>query len=183
MSAENILRLISSAEKPLVAAIDGRCAAGKTTLAQSLSNALGAPVVHMDDFFLPFEKRTPERLAQPGGNFDLERFMAEAYAPLSRGEAFSYGVFDCSRGVISGRQAIPRADVVIVEGAYSLHPELQPLYGLRIFCDIDRGTQLARLRRRESADSFKNFVAKWIPMEEKYLSEFNIGSIFDIIYR
>lgn len=182
MSAEYIPGLIRAAGKPLALAIDGRCAAGKTTLARELSAALGAPVVHMDDFFLPFEKRTPGRLAQPGGNFDLERFMEEVYAPLSRGEAFSYGVFDCSRGVIGAERTIPRAGVVIVEGAYSLHPELQPLYGLRIFCDVDAETQLARLKKRESAASFENFVKKWIPMEEKYLAAFNIEGVCDVVY-
>ena len=181
MDAERILRLIKDAGTPLITAIDGRCAAGKTTLARQLSEALGAPVVHMDDFYLPFEKRTPERLAAPGGNFDLERFMDEVYAPLSRGEAFRYGVFDCSRGVIGAERDIPRAGVVIVEGAYSLHPALRPLYGLRIFCDVDSETQLARLKKRESHAAFENFVRKWIPMEENYLSAFGVRDICDAV--
>lgn len=182
MNAETLIRLIKRAEKPLIIAIDGRCAAGKTTLAQRLSAALDAPVVHMDDFYLPFPARTPERLAQPGGNFDRERFLAQVCEPLARGESFRYGVFDCSRGVISEERHIPRADVVIIEGAYSLHPELQGLYGLRIFCGIDRETQLMRLRSRESEESFRQFVERWIPMEEKYLSAFDIKSLCDVIY-
>lgn len=182
MNAEGIVRLANRAEKPLIIAIDGRCAAGKTTLAKKLSAALSAPVVHMDDFYLPFAARTPERLAQPGGNLDRERFIAQVCAPLSRGEAFHYGVFDCSRGVIAGERAVPRADIVIIEGAYSLHPELRGIYGMRIFCDIDRETQLLRLRSRESAESFRQFVERWIPMEEKYLSAFDVKSLCDIIY-
>lgn len=182
MCGSQIPGLIKAAGKPLAVAIDGRCAAGKTTLARKLSEAFGAPVVHMDDFFLPFEKRTPGRLALPGGNFDLERFMEEVYAPLSRGEGFSYGVFDCSRGVIGAERTIPRAEIVIVEGAYSLHPELQPLYGLRIFCDVDKKAQLERLKKRESSASFESFVEKWIPMEEKYLEAFNIRGICDVVF-
>lgn len=49
-----------------VIAMDGRAAAGKTTLAEELAVTLGGAVVHMDDFFLPGELRTPERLAAPG---------------------------------------------------------------------------------------------------------------------
>ena len=34
-----------------IIAIDGRCAAGKTTLAARLAKELGGDVIHMDDFF------------------------------------------------------------------------------------------------------------------------------------
>ena len=55
-------------------AIDGRAAAGKSTAAALLAAALGAGVVHMDDFFLPAALRTPQRLSEPGGNVHYERF-------------------------------------------------------------------------------------------------------------
>ena len=35
----------------VLVAIDGRCAAGKTTLALRLQEKLGCPLFHMDDFF------------------------------------------------------------------------------------------------------------------------------------
>ena len=41
-------------------------------------------VFHLDDFFLPFEKRTPQRLSTPGGNVDHERAQRELFLPLSR---------------------------------------------------------------------------------------------------
>lgn len=45
-----------------IIAIDGRCAAGKTTLADRLVKELGGDVIHMDDFFcrLHFERRSVE---------------------------------------------------------------------------------------------------------------------------
>ena len=77
----------------IVIAIDGRCASGKTTLAKALQTE-GLPekvatektflkkqnvgVIHMDDFFLPRELRTKERLSEAGGNVDYERFAEEA---------------------------------------------------------------------------------------------------------
>jgi len=73
-----------------VIAMDGRAAAGKTTLAEELAVTLGGAVVHMDDFFLPGELRTPERLAAPGGNVHAERFVEEVLPYLRRGEAFRY---------------------------------------------------------------------------------------------
>lgn len=74
-----------------VIAMDGRAAAGKTTLAEELAVTLGGAVVHMDDFFLPGELRTPERLAAPGGNVHAERFVEEVLPYLRRGEAFATG--------------------------------------------------------------------------------------------
>ena len=181
MGLEDILRLCRERPSPLVIAIDGRSAAGKTTLARKLSQELEAPVVHMDHFFLPFSARTPQRLAEPGGNFDRERFLSEVYAPLSRGEEFCYGVFDCAVGEIGTQRHIPRADVTIVEGAYCLHPELQPLYGLRIFCDVSPQEQLRRLALRESAQALEAFKTRWISMEERYLAEFGIREICGLV--
>ena len=62
---------------PFIVAIDGACCSGKTTLAQALGQALQAPVFHMDDFYLPFALRTPQRLQMPGGHMDWERLAQE----------------------------------------------------------------------------------------------------------
>ena len=61
--------LNSKAEKrPFLVALEGGSASGKSTLGGALAKALDATLVHMDDFFLPMELRTPKRFAQPGGN-------------------------------------------------------------------------------------------------------------------
>ena len=80
-----------------IIAIDGRCAAGKTTLAARLVKELGGDVIHMDDFFLPPALRTPERRSEPGGNVHYERFLTEVLPNLRSGRPFSYRRFDCSR--------------------------------------------------------------------------------------
>ena len=82
-------------DRPFLFALDGRCASGKTTLASALREAVGCGVIHMDDFFLRPEQRTEERLSQPGGNVDRERFLQEVLLPLKRGESFSYRPYDC----------------------------------------------------------------------------------------
>ena len=76
------MELIAS-NRPLVVAIDGRCAAGKSSFAQKLQEETGCNVVSMDHFFLPPERRTPERLAEPGGNVDWERCLEEVLRPLA----------------------------------------------------------------------------------------------------
>lgn len=94
------MEIIKNAKKPeqrWLIAIDGRCAAGKTTLASLLQNEIGCTVFHMDDFFLRPEQRTPERLSTPGGNVDDERFLSEVLLPLKSGaEWIAFRAFDCS---------------------------------------------------------------------------------------
>ena len=75
----------------LVLAIDGRCAAGKTTLAARLAELCDCNVIHMDHFFLCSKQNTMERLQQAGGNMDYVRFCEEILIPLHEGRKFSYG--------------------------------------------------------------------------------------------
>ena len=64
-------------KRPLILAVDGRCASGKSTFARELSGVCLAEVIHMDDFFLRPQQRTKERLAEAGGNIDRERLLQE----------------------------------------------------------------------------------------------------------
>ena len=91
-NAAAVLELIArmQPQKPYILAIDGRCASGKTTLANELSQSLNCNIVHMDDFYLPFALRTPERMAQPGGNIEFERLKNEIILPLKSGSNAVY---------------------------------------------------------------------------------------------
>jgi hypothetical protein len=100
---DDIIRAINDCRQQrerVVVAIDGRSAAGKTTLALELGHRIGAPVIHLDHFFLRPEQRTKERLDEPGGNVDYERFIEEVLAPIRRGDSFSYRPFDCDRNPV-----------------------------------------------------------------------------------
>lgn len=152
-----------------VAAIDGRCASGKTTLAAELHERYGFAVVHMDHFFLRPEQRTPERYAQPGGNVDYERVLSEVLEPLRRGEAVEYRPFDCQSGTLSAPVRLEPTPVTIVEGSYSCCPALWERYDLRMFLTVERSEQLRRLTRREG-DYVRVFQERWIPLEERYFA-------------
>lgn len=162
-----------SQEKRIVA-LDGRCASGKTTLAEQLAGVTGAGVVHMDDFFLPPSLRSPERLAEPGGNVHYERFMEEVLIHLKSPKAFRYRCFDCSRMEPGAEREVREGTLRIVEGAYSCHPVFGEYMGLRVFCDVKPQEQLRRIERRDGANMLKNFRERWIPMEEQYIRHFQI---------
>ena len=67
--------LLLAERVPVLVAIDGCCGSGKTTLAAALAERLKAEVLHMDDFYLRPEQRSPARYRTPGENVDHERFL------------------------------------------------------------------------------------------------------------
>ncbi|MBR3504605.1 MAG: hypothetical protein IKO07_10265 [Clostridia bacterium] len=162
-------------------AIDGRCASGKTTAAALIARVYGAQLFHMDDYFLPFERKTPERLAQPGGNVDWERFRVEVLDHMDE-ESFAYRPYNCFTGALDEPAVTRRRPVQLVEGAYSLHPAMAGDYDLRVMMDIDTALQRERIRRR-NPDKYDRFVNEWIPMENHYLAAFGIEATCDIILR
>ena len=164
-----------------VIAMDGRAASGKSTKAELLSAVLGAPVVHMDDFFLPPALRTAERLAQPGGNVDYERFAQEVIPYLASDAPFTYRVFDCSVMDFGGLREIPASPLRIVEGSYAHHPALGDYADLQVFSTVDENEQMARILRRNGEKMTQMFRTRWIPMEEAYFSHFSIREKADIV--
>lgn len=162
-----------------ILAIDGRCAAGKTTLAMQIAEGMDCNVIHMDDFFLRPEQRTPERLAEPGGNIDYERFEAEVLIPLAKGLPFTYRPYDCTTQTLGAPIPLPPKAVTVIEGSYSLHPRFRNYYDLKILLEISAESQRKRLQRRNPS-LYERFLKEWIPMEETYFKETDIEKCCDI---
>ncbi len=179
---EKILEAVSGRKgKRTVIAIDGRCGAGKTTLADRLAGLADAEVIHMDDFFLPSELRSDQRLKEAGGNIHYERFLAEVAAGLKSGGEFKYRKFSCAEMDYTGEITAGIKPVIIVEGVYSLHPLYDDIYDIKVFCDIDREEQKRRITAREGTKGYLQFKDKWIPMEEMYFAAFHISQACDYI--
>ena len=171
---------LQGAPAPLLIALDGRCAAGKTTLANRLAEQYGWGVIHLDDFFLQPAQRTSQRLAEPGGNLDRERLISEVLLPLTRHRPGVYRVFDCrTMGFAAVPRPLPAAPVVLLEASYACHPDLRPLCGLHVFLTVDPGEQLRRLTARNPA-RLQDFRTRWIPMEEQYFRYFHIPETCDL---
>ena len=157
----------------LLLAIDGRCAAGKTSLAAHLAEVCDCNVIHMDHFFLRPGQRTMERLQQTGGNVDYERFLEEVLIPLHEGRTFSYRPFNCHKQEMEEAVLISPKSIAIVEGSYSCHPALKGYYDLSVFLNVDAAEQIRRICRRNGVDGVRMFQECWIPMEEHYFHSFH----------
>lgn len=157
-------------------AIDGPCASGKSTLGELLAELYRCPIFHMDDFFLPPAKKTPERLAAPGGNVDAERFLSEVLLPLSQGKAVHYRPYRCQSGTLGAPITVSPPSLAVIEGVYALRPELRPYYHLTCFLQASWPIRQARLLRRGGPGVFEAFCQYWIPLENHYFHAFDIPS-------
>lgn len=177
--SDKINSLVKQNDK-LIIAIEGSCASGKTTLSRELKEIYDCNVFHMDDFFLPFEIRTEERLSEVGGNIDYERFQSEIANKIKSDEPFVYGKFNCSTGKIDEEIKIYPKQVNIVEGVYSLHPKYDDIYNLKIFLEITEEEKLIRLKTR-CPEKLERFINEWIPKENDYFDAFKIKEKCDLI--
>ena len=168
-------------EGEVLLAVEGGSASGKTTLGGLLEQIYGCALIHMDDFFLRPEQRCPERFAQVGGNVDRERFLAEVLLPLSRGEAVRFRPFDCSTMTLADAVQVPQRRLTVVEGAYSMHPELAEFYDFSVYLDLSDGLQRERILHRNSPQTAQMFFERWIPLERVYFSETKIKERCDMV--
>lgn len=165
---------------PSIVAIDGMCGSGKSYLAAFITENFDCNVFHMDDYFLPLEMKTVDRLKQPGANVHYERFKEEVLQPIVKNQTVIYRPYLCGQWKLGEPIQVKAKKLTIVEGTYSLHPELRDAYDLKIFLSIDRDTQLKRIRDRNGEEKLKQFVSKWIPLENMYFNKLGIKALCNI---
>ena len=175
LAVREIRRLLDTGKSPVLVAVDGRCGSGKTTLAGYLAGQFDLNLFHMDDFYLRKEQRTEERLKEPGGNVDYERFKEQVIGPILRGENVNY------RGIIHGEFTVspegtimPPKRLNLIEGSYSHHPYFGDVYDLRLFVTAPVEERLSRILARNGPEKLVRFQNEWIPKEEKYFQAFAI---------
>jgi uridine kinase len=165
----------------VIIAIDGNSGAGKSTMAKHIKEHFDCNVFHMDDFFLPLELKTEERLKEVGGNVDYVRFRHEVADRLIKGGDFDYRVYNCRTLSFDRTVCVKEKRLNIVEGVYSMHPTLIDIYDYKIFLSIDYKEQLERIMKRSGAALTEKFKEIWIPMENRYFSELKIKEKSDLM--
>ena len=165
-----------------IVAIDGDAASGKTTLGGILRLIYDCELIHMDHFFLRQEQRTQERLAQPGGNVDYERFKKEALTPLLAQNPFTYRPFDCQTWDFGDEIAIEPNRLTVIEGCYAHHPTLADAYHIKAFLKVGPEEQMRRITLRNVPPLVEKFRNIWLPMEKKYFAAFDIEAKSDLVF-
>lgn len=167
---------------PATLVVDGRSGSGKSCFSACLHAVFQAAVIHMDDFFLPPEKKTPERLMQPGANVDWERFASEVSPRLRKGQTITYRPYSCRTGMLESPVTLPQTSLKVVEGVYSMHPALNFPYDAAFFLTVPPEVQVQRILRRNGAEMLRRFQQEWIPLEEMYFSALHVPGRADVCY-
>lgn len=162
----------------LIVGIDGRCGSGKSTMAQFLAEHFDARVIHMDDFYLPIDKRRENWREVPCANMDLQRLIDTVFLPAKKNQEICYQAYRCQLGSYTDLIVEPQKPLTIVEGSYALHPQLAAYYDDTVFMTCSSTTQEKRLKEREQ-ERFVNYQKLWIPLEEAYYKETGVESCAD----
>lgn len=163
-----------------IIAIDGSCASGKTTLAKQLAHFYArSAILHIDDFYLPQAKRKITWLQDIAGNINIAA-LYQALSNFKAKRSLIYRPFDCHSQHYQDPIAINDPSLLIVEGSYSLCPELASFYDLKIFLDCQNAIQLSRLASRgENVERFQNI---WIKKEQDYFDAYAIKDHCDLYF-
>ena len=114
-------------------------------------------------------------------DFARERFLEEVLIPLHEGRPVDYRRFDCATFTIAPPQRIEAGTLNIVEGAYSMHPDLAPYYDLSVFLPISAEKQRERILKRNAPAHAKQFFDRWIPFEQRYFDALDVRNRCDLI--
>lgn len=151
-------------------AIDGLGGSGKSVLGAALADALGAQLVHVDDFFRP-EGDEAQKGAGHGALFDLDRLRCEVLEPLFRGRDASPRRYDWGSGQIVPGPVLSGGCLTIVEGVYSTRRDLRRYFDFSVWVDAAEATRLRRGLERDGEEARGEWVDVWMPAERAYYAD------------
>lgn len=179
MKFEELYKYIRKHET-IIIGIDGPSGSGKSTLAKKIEDEFDCIIFHTDDYFLHPDRKTEQRLAEPGGYLDYERMEQEIFYNLHKPHIQS-NHFNCMTNQLETRSPQVNKKIIIVEGVYSMHPKFINYYDFKVFLSIDRETQKSRILARSNEFMLNRFITEWIPLEDKYFSFYNVKNLVDMI--
>ena len=181
-----ITELTVGRSKPLIVALDGRSAAGKSTLAARVAPMVEAKIIDGDDFYsggtaAEWDAMTAPEKVDHCIDWRRQRPVLEV---LSRGEAAAWFSYDWAADdgrLASQSTTCEPARVVVLEGVYSARPELADLTDLRVLYDAPAEMRRERLVLREGEDYRVEWNARWDEAEKWYFGVVMPREAFDLV--
>lgn len=161
-------------DRPVVVAVEGRSAAGKSTLAKRLAAAVanGTTVIEMDDFYRVMDPKKRAALTPRKGvdsYFDWQRLAAEVLSQLRVGTSLRFATYDWDKNQLAEEHGIDVGSLVLVEGVYSARPELRPYIDCHIL--VETPTDERRHRQLARGQSSIEWIRRWAAAESLYFDE------------
>jgi uridine kinase len=170
LTFDEVIDLVRARPGLRLIGIDGLSLAGKSTLAGQLAEAAGGACIRLDDFVKPEpEWRWHDRPSFPFDYIRYDEFMAAVRRVAENGWC-QYRPYNWETGKTEDVDRVVKADgPVIVEGVSALHPDLAPLYGLRIWVESDAASTLAASVARGVGNWMREWEEMFLPSVGLYL--------------
>lgn len=139
----------------VVVAVDGRSGSGKTVLGTAVADALGCPVVHLDDLFPGWDG-----LAQ-GVTLATEHVLQ----PLARGERAAYPQWDWVRSRPGRTIEVRQSTHLVLEGCGALVPPALQHAAVRVWVEAADAVRKRRALGRDG-DTFAPHWDRWAAQED-----------------
>ncbi len=155
MTMEELVALINAlaARAPLtMVAIDGPSGSGKSTLSRTVNGLLpGSQVVDLEFFYSdlgvdPPDGLSPEQCYEQ--HVDWRALNFKVLRPLRRGELGRYQLYDWIAEKRLDWVEVRPDGIVLVDGVYSMRPELMDAYDLSVYVETLTNERTARLSNR-----------------------------------
>lgn len=185
---ENLIKVIARIDSlldksRLVIKIDGKAASGKTSLSKDLSLIYDLNVIHLDDFFKKPEIDMKNPYSIFGSNIDFKKINDTVISKYQKRDRITYRPFDFKTHSHKGEVILLDKNLILFEGAYSVHPSLNIKHDLAIFYDVSRIKQIRRIYKRNGFKKLRIFLSKWIKNENKYHKALKIKKHSDLIIK
>ncbi|MHA7304473.1 chorismate-binding protein [Arthrobacter sp. TMN-49] len=159
---------MTSSQRPVIIAVDGRSGAGKTTIAVELAALLRrhrtVSLFHLEDIYPGWD-------GLAGG---VERYIDQVLAPLSQGSPASWTAWDWEAKNDGAARTTDAAQVVLVEGVGSSHGRAAQFLDAVIWVDAPSQARKERALARDG-ETYAPFWDSWAAQEELLRSD--AGSI------
>jgi len=172
--AAEIIKKIAEGKKHFVIALAGFGGAGKSTVANKLSNTLeNAVVIPLDQFII---NRLLDRSADWDG-FDWARVIEQVLKPVQDGsEIITFGICDWQQNKIIEEKTLELPKYIIIEGCGLIREQLKKYFDFSIWIDIplevayERGS--TRDREEYKVDHDKLWKERWTPNDKDYFEKY-----------
>jgi uridine kinase len=163
----------AAARRPVVVGIDGQGGSGKSTLAAEwVTRTRRGVIVEGDDFYRDMPGSERAALDATGGYeryFDWERLRAQVLTPARAGDdVLRYQRYDWGSGRLGRWVEMPMPDVVVVEGVYTLRPQLLGLLDVKIYVRTGEDTRMDRQVAR--GENSSDWITRWVAAEDFYVA-------------
>ncbi len=178
----DIINALASRATLTMVAFDGPSGSGKSTLALNLHKLLpGSQVVDLEFFY------TEIGVDPPGGlspeecyeqHVDWRALDSQVLRPLSRGEPGRYQLYDWVAEQKGDWVSVRPDGIVLIDGLYSMRPELTDAYDLTVFVDTPPAERSARLAKRPDNPVW---VERWAVGFDWYIDHMRVMERADVV--